>query len=353
MNFLDGAYFPENQEKLVITVAPYGPQWEPADFPEDIPVSMDEHVQKAVDCYNAGATVLHLHVRELDGKGSKRLSKFNELIAGVRKAVPDMIIQVGGSISFSPENEDAEAKWLSDDTRHMLAELMPAPDQVTVAINTSQMNIVELGTPEDYAATSFARKEIFDTYEDMIVPANPQWAREHVRRLQAAKIQPHFQLTSKPNLLTLERMIRSGVYKGPMNVTWVCVGGGFDSPDPYSMTDFLRHIPDGATVTFEAQMRSNLPVNTIAIAMGLHVRCGNEDNLYAPNGDRSTSVQQVERLVRIARELGRDVANGKEAKAIYGIGKQYRSTEETLDALRYPVGHRPQRPALAERKVAA
>jgi len=131
MNFIDGALYPENQEKLVITVAPYGPQYEVSDFPEDIPVTMEEHVQKAVDCYNAGATVLHLHVRELDGKGSKRLSKFNELIAGVRAAVPDMIIQVGGSISFAPEGEGEIAKWLSDDTRHMLAELTPKPDQVT------------------------------------------------------------------------------------------------------------------------------------------------------------------------------------------------------------------------------
>jgi uncharacterized protein (DUF849 family) len=49
---------------------------------------MEAQIQKAVDCYNAGATALHLHVRELDGKGSKRLSKFNELIAGVRKAAP-------------------------------------------------------------------------------------------------------------------------------------------------------------------------------------------------------------------------------------------------------------------------
>ena len=81
MQFLDDSLLPENQEKMVITVAPYGPEWEPADFPEDIPLTMDEQVQKAVDCYNAGATVLHLHVRELDGKGSKRLSKFNELIA--------------------------------------------------------------------------------------------------------------------------------------------------------------------------------------------------------------------------------------------------------------------------------
>src|SRR5574339_1169706 len=105
MYFLADSLFPENQEKLVITAAPYGPEWMPSDFPEDIPVTIEEQIQKAVDCYNAGATVLHLHVRELDGKGSKRLSMFNELIAGVRKAVPEMIIQVGGSISFAPETE--------------------------------------------------------------------------------------------------------------------------------------------------------------------------------------------------------------------------------------------------------
>ena len=84
MHFLDGSLFPENQDKLVITAAPYGPEWIPSDFPEDIAVTMDDQVQKAVDCYNAGATVLHVHVREADGKGSKRLSKFNELLARLR-----------------------------------------------------------------------------------------------------------------------------------------------------------------------------------------------------------------------------------------------------------------------------
>src|SRR3954466_12958161 len=136
MNFSDGSLWPENQQKLVITAAPYAPEWMPSDFPEDIPVSMEEQIQKAVDCYNAGATVLHVHVREDDGKGSKRLSKFNEMLARLRDAVPEMILQVGGSISFAPENDGQAAKWLTDDKRHMLAELLPKPDQVTVAINT-------------------------------------------------------------------------------------------------------------------------------------------------------------------------------------------------------------------------
>ena len=161
MNFLDGSLFPENQQNLVITAAPYGPEWMPADFPEDIPVSMADQIQKAVDCYNAGATVLHVHVRELDGSGSKRLSKFNELLAGIRARVPKLILQVGGSISFAPEHEGDVAKWLSDDTRHMLAELQPTPAQVTIAINTNPMNIVEQMTAADLAGTSMAEPGLY------------------------------------------------------------------------------------------------------------------------------------------------------------------------------------------------
>ena len=58
MNFLDGHLYPENQQPLIITAAPYAPGWIPSDFPEDIPITMEEQIQKAVDCYDAGATVL-------------------------------------------------------------------------------------------------------------------------------------------------------------------------------------------------------------------------------------------------------------------------------------------------------
>ena len=160
MYFDDDALLPENQDELIINVAPYGPEWLPGDFPEDIAVTMDEQVQKAVDCYNAGATVLHVHVRELDGKGSKRLSMFNELIARLRDRLPKMVLQVGGSISFSPEGEGDQAKWLGYDTRHMLAELTPKPDQVTIAINSNQMNITELMSADDVRGTQFENPEV-------------------------------------------------------------------------------------------------------------------------------------------------------------------------------------------------
>src|SRR5690348_4434165 len=168
MHFLAHSPFPENQEKLVITAAPYAPEWEPGDFPEAIPLTMDEHVQAALDCWNAGATVLHIHVRELNGKGSKRLSQFNELLGRLREAVPEMILQIGGSISFAPENDGDEAKWLEDEARHMLAELDPAPDQVTIAINTNQMNIMELMTADVIEGTSLERPALAEAYRNMV-----------------------------------------------------------------------------------------------------------------------------------------------------------------------------------------
>lgn len=333
MNFLDGSLFPENQDKLVITAAPYGPEWIPSDFPEDIAVTMEEQIQKAVDCYEAGASVLHLHVRELDGKGSKRLSKFNELIAGVRQAVPDMVIQVGGSISFAPESDGAAAKWLSDDTRHMLAELDPKPDQVTVTVNTTQMNVLEHMDERDIAGTSLALPENRRAYSEMVVPSNPAWFEEHIRRLSAAKIQSAFQFYNINSYETVERLIRRGVYKGPLVMNWVAISGGMDAPNIYNMANFVRAIPDGAMLTVESSMRNVLPINMMGMALGLHVRCGIEDNLWNQSRtEKMGTVKQIEQLVRITGEFGRPVANGKEAREILKIGVFYDTVEETLAA---------------------
>ena len=331
MNFLDGSLYPENQQPLIITAAPYAPSWVPSDFPEDIAVTMEQQIQKAVDCYNAGATVLHLHVRELDGKGSKRLSKFNELIVGVRSAVPEMVIQVGGSISFAPETEGAAAKWLSDDTRHMLAELDPKPDQVTVTINTSQMNVVEHWEDADVKGTSMEDREVYNAYKEMTVPAQPGWAEEHIRRLNEAGIQSAFQCYNINSFESVERLIRRGVYKGPLVMNWVAIGGGMDAPNIYNLANFVRATPDGAVLTVESSMRNVLPVNMMGIAMGLHVRCGIEDNLWnQARTKRMSTVEQIEQLARISREFGREVATAQQAREISKIGVFYDTVEETL-----------------------
>jgi uncharacterized protein (DUF849 family) len=341
MQFLDDALLPENQEKLVIQAAPYGPQWQPRDYPEDIPVTIKEHVQRAVDCYNAGATVLHVHVREDDGTASKRLSKFNELLGELRVAVPNMVLQVGGSISFAPEGEGATAKWLKDDTRHMLAELDPKPDQVTVAINTNSMNIMELMNDGDLDGTSLAEPAMYNAYREMTIPGGPGFMEEHLKRLQANGVQAHFQLGDISQLETVERMIRRGVYKGPLVMNWVAIGGGHDGPNPYSLMEFVRRAPDGSVLTIEGLMRAMFPLNAMAIAMGLHVRVGIEDTLWGRKGEKMSSVKQIEKMVELSHSLFREVASGQEAKRIYKIGEQYKTTDETLAKIGFAPSRRP------------
>ena len=81
MYFTNDSLLPENQAPLIITAAPFGPHWMPSDYPRTLPVSWKEQVQKAVDCYNAGATLLHVHVRDpKTGHVSKNFKEYADFI---------------------------------------------------------------------------------------------------------------------------------------------------------------------------------------------------------------------------------------------------------------------------------
>jgi uncharacterized protein (DUF849 family) len=84
-----------------------------------------------------------------------------------------------------------------------------------------------------------------------------------------------------------------------------------------------------------------LPINAMAIAMGLHTRCGNEDTLWGRRREKITSVRAIEQLARVAHELDRQVATGKEAREIYKIGESYRSVDETLAKLGFAPNRKP------------
>ena len=213
----------------------------------------------------------------------------------------------------------------------MLAELTPTPDQVTVTINTTQMNIFDQTVPEDIAGTSLAQPEMYQAYREMYVPGGPTWAEEHVKRLSAKGIQSAFQFYNINSFETVERMIRRGVYKGPLVMNWVAIGGGMDAPNIYNLANFLRASPDGAAITVESSFLNTLPVNMMGIALGLHVRCGIEDNIWSQDRKQKVgTVKQIEQLVRISREFGREIATGKEARKLLKIGTFYNSVEETL-----------------------
>ena len=337
MYFTNDSMLPENQQPLIITVAPYGPQWLPSDS-DDIAVTWEEQTQRAVDCYNAGATVLHLHVRDpKTGHGSKNFNEFNEQIARLRKAVPKMVIQVGGSISFAPSDEHEKAEWLGYDTRHMLTELNPKPDQITIVIGTTQMDILPLTTPDDVQGTHLANPAMQAAYQNMIADATPEFYIEHLKRLRKNGIQPMFAMAHVHTLEAIEHLIRTGVYMGPLNHTMTAIGGaGGCGRNPFDFMEWVRRSPQGSIATYESLWRTVPPYAAMAVALGIHMRVGNEDNLWRKPGQRMTSLEQVEQVVRIANELGRKVATADAARQMLKIGTWYNSPDETLANLGLP-----------------
>jgi uncharacterized protein (DUF849 family) len=337
MYFTDDSLLPENQEPLIITAAPIGPVWLPHDFPEDIPVSWDEQVQKAVDCYEAGASVLHVHVRDpKTGKISKNFDDYSAQIGRLREAVPDMVLQIGGSISFAPEG-DHMAAWQGYDTRHMLTAIDPKPDQVTVAIGSSLYDLTSMLTMDDVAGTHMADPKVIWAYSNMVADATPEFYIEHLKRLRKNQIQPYFALGHVHNLEIVERLIRRGLYMGPVNGFYSMVGGGVAGSNPFDLVELIRRAPHGSVWTYQSVMRLDWPIQTIAIALGQMARIGIEDNIWGTRkGERMGSVEQVKKLARIAEELGRPIATGKDARRIMKIGTWYDTIEETLFNLGLP-----------------
>ena len=136
----------------------------------------------------------------------------------------------------------------------------PAPDQVTIAINTNQMNVMELITDEDAAGTSMGEPDYKHAYTEMYYESGPGFVKEHLKRLVGAGIQPHFMIGSIKDLETVERIVRQGQYMGPYVLNWVSIGGGHDGPNPRNLMEFINRVPQNAVLTVEGLMRHVYPL---------------------------------------------------------------------------------------------
>ena len=171
----------------------------------------------------------------------------------------------------------------------------------------------------------------------MVVDSTPAFYVEHLKRLRANKIQPYFVPGHVHQLEIIERLIRAGVYMGPMNVALCGYGGGSMGRNPFDWMEMLRRTPHGASsVTFWSSMRGNVAIQTLATILGAHVRVGNEDNIWDMHKKRWSTVKQVEWAVKQSEQFGRKVATADEAREMMKIGVWYDSPEETLRHLGLP-----------------
>src|SRR5271169_1121871 len=237
MYFTDDSLLPENQAPLMITAAPYGPMWMPGDCTAEqrLPVTWEEQTQIAVDCYNAGATVLHIHVRDpKTGHISKNFKEYADQIGRLRNAVPKMILQVGGSISFAPEPGE-KAQFQSYDSRHKLCQIDPKPDQITVTIGTSLYDQTAIPRLDEFAGTRFTNPAMAQAMANLVADSTADFYLENIKRCVQHGIQPYFALGHVHSLELVERLIRKGYYMGPMNGFYSTGAGGVCGVNPFDL----------------------------------------------------------------------------------------------------------------------
>ena len=117
------------------------------------------------------------------------------------------------------------------------------------------------------------------------------------------------------------RLAEKGLVQSPIHFDFVMGMRGGQTADARTLLFLSETIPAGSTWTVAALGRYQLPMAVLAIVMGGHVRVGLEDNLYLSKGVLASNEQLVEKIARLSKELGREIASPDEARTILGIGK--------------------------------
>ncbi|MCL2227337.1 MAG: 3-keto-5-aminohexanoate cleavage protein [Oscillospiraceae bacterium] len=270
-------------EKLIITACICGAEVTKAQNPA-VPYTVEEIVREAKSAREAGASIIHLHVREDDGTPTQSAERFKVCIDAIKKECPDVIIQpsTGG------------ATGMTNDER-----LQP------IALNP-EMATLDCGT------CNFGGDEIFINTENMII--------DFAKKMTAKGIKPEVECFDKGMIDTAIRLNRKGIIPSPMHFDFVLGVNGGISAEARDLVFMVGSIPQGSTWTAAGIGKAQFPIAALAIIMGGHVRVGFEDNIYIEKGALAKSNGElVEKAVRMAKELGRKIATPAEARAILGL----------------------------------
>ncbi len=270
-------------EKLIITACICGAEVTKVHNPA-VPYTVEEIAQEAFRAREAGAALIHLHVREDDGTPTQSAERFRACMEAIHGRCPDVIIQpsTGGAVGMSNEER-----------------LQP------ITLNP-EMATLDCGT------CNFGGDDIFVNTENTII--------EFAEKMTARGIKPELEVFDKGMIDMALRLHKKGFIKDPMHFDFVMGVNGGISGEPRDLVFMRGSIPENATFTTAGIGRFQFPMVTLSMLLGGHARVGFEDNIYLSKGVLARSNGElVEKAVRIARELGREIATPKEARAILGL----------------------------------
>jgi len=268
-----------------------------------IPVTPEQIANSAIEAADAGAAIVHLHVRDPEtGKGSRDINLFKETVELVRNSGRNVLINLtagmGGDLVVDDENPEVPAEGtdlISAEERMAHVELL-RPDIASLdcgTINFDNANYVYIQTPNMLRAMAARYAEI--------------------------GVKPEMEVFDLGHLRFANQMVSEGLIKGPpmyqvcLGIPW---GAGADSA---TMTAMVGQLPRDAFWSGFGISRTQMPMAAQAMLLGGNVRVGLEDNLYLEKGVPASNAQLVEKAVRIIRDLGGQICDADQARERLGI----------------------------------
>ncbi|MCL2406557.1 MAG: 3-keto-5-aminohexanoate cleavage protein [Defluviitaleaceae bacterium] len=271
--------------KLIITASICGAEVTKEHNPA-VPYTVAEIAAEARRAHEAGAAIIHLHVRDDDGTPTQSRARYKDCIDAIKAVCPGVIIQpsTGGAVG------------MSDEERLQPIDLSP------------EMATLDCGT------CNFGGDDIFVNTENMII--------KFANKMREKCVFPELEVFDKGMVDMALRLHGKGIISAPLHFNFVLgVNGGISA----ELRDFVfmrESIPPTATFTATGIGRRAFPVAAMSIIAGGHVRVGFEDNIYLERGVLAKSNGElVEKAVCLAKELGRTIASPDEARVILGIFK--------------------------------
>jgi 3-keto-5-aminohexanoate cleavage enzyme len=257
------------------------------------PEQPDEIAQAALECYNAGASIVHIHARDEQGKPTGTREKFEEILTAVRGKCREIIIQfsTGGGANLTIEER--------------VRCLDAKPESASLNMGTLMR---QTGA---FAGTPFSNltKDI------------EAWAA----KMRELDIKPEMECYSQSMYRDVNNLIKKELLKPPyyVNIVLGMQYQGAIEATPETLNSMIEFLPPECYFNCCATSSAQLPVTTMAMIRGGAIRVGLEDNIYYSRGVLAKSnAQLVERSVRIARELNIEPTTPDEAREILGIVKR-------------------------------
>lgn len=267
--------------KLIITVAPTGSIPTKKQNPH-VPITPSEIIETGIRCESAGASIIHVHARNLEDESpSTDYHLFEEIYQGLKEKT-DLIIQIstGGRAGMSYE------------ARCERLRLRPEMASLT----TGSVNFPA------------------SVYEN-----SPDLIKSLAKDMVQYGIKPEMEIFDLGMINNAVLLAKKGLAAPPLHFDFVM---GLKGAVPATVENlvFLKNtIPLDATWTVAGVGPAQLSMGTHAILMGGHVRVGLEDNIYYKKGQPARNEDLVDRMVRLSGEMGRDVATPDDARDILGL----------------------------------